>query len=299
MFATPIFNLSANSISLPRWTTDFQRFVFQAAIYSHAAVKAFNSAIAPRLIATTLTLSRHSFQAGQACGLHSMNAAGISHNPLQSAVRSGTAELTSAEAMATYRRIRWIAREAAMDALVIGLCGVVAIATTIEFAQAGYRKAAALYQRLEQRFSPSVSALWLKLRFRKQMADSLQEPIISSRLLCPAAAPAALLPAAQPTTICLPGALASSGVAIVTPAPATDAPVQVDAISFAIAERIEVQSEVPGQVVEDETQPLGAETVAPPAPDKPTRKPRQRSTTAKQLAKPTATKSQRKPATRP
>jgi hypothetical protein len=42
-----------------------------------------------------------------------------------------------------------------MDALVVGLCGVVAVATTIETAQALYRHAVALYRKAKARFKPA------------------------------------------------------------------------------------------------------------------------------------------------
>jgi hypothetical protein len=87
-----------------------------------------------------------------------MTAAGINHNPIQSAVRSAHTELTSAEAQATYSRIRHITRETAMDALVLGLCGVVAVATTIETAQTIYRHAVAFYRKAQARFK-SASAI--------------------------------------------------------------------------------------------------------------------------------------------
>jgi hypothetical protein len=302
MFATPIFNLSANSIVLPSWAADCQRFVFQAAIYSQAAAKAFNSAIAPRLIATTLTLSRYTFQAGQACGLWVMDAAGIEYNPFRAAYD----ELTSAEAMATYCRIRCIARETAMDALVIGLCGVVVIATSIEVSQAGYRKAVALYQLLDQRFSPSLSTLWMAMPFRDHRAATVDEiQRDRHRLIQRDELNAVSLAAVQSPTDT---AIAQFVVAPQLKADRAALALQVECdrqaqaqLAYVVDRAIEFSQSAMikrsglEEAIESQTEASGAETIALPQP-KPTRKPRQRRE-ASTTKKPTATKSQRKSAT--
>jgi hypothetical protein len=127
----------------------------EAAAHSNRIIKAFSKTITPQIVATAKDLSHYYIECGQGAGAWAMAAAGITHNPLQSAVRSAHAELTSAEAQATYRRVRHIVREAAMDALIVGLCGVVAVSVGVDVAQKGYRAAAKLYQGVYDRLNPS------------------------------------------------------------------------------------------------------------------------------------------------
>jgi hypothetical protein len=109
----------------------------------------------------------------------------------------------------------------------------------------------------------------------QMVAASEQLTISSSYVLCPAAAPVALLPAALPKSIRLPGALASSGVAIVTPAPAETAPVSVTQPS---------EHCLPQAPVID-AQATGAETIALP---QSASKPRQRRAPSGKQKAPTA-----------
>jgi hypothetical protein len=145
----------ATALELPSWTAEIQGYGKTVIRYTPIIFKAFNKTIAPRLLTTFKDLSHYYYQCGKGAGEWAMTAAGITHNPIQSAVRSAHAELTSAEAQATYSRIRHITRETAMDAIVVGLCGVVAVATTIETAQAIYRHVVAFYGIAQAWFNPA------------------------------------------------------------------------------------------------------------------------------------------------
>jgi hypothetical protein len=173
------------------------------------------------------------------------------YNPFSAAAQAAIAELTSAQAQRFY-----------------ALQGQKDIQNTLE---ATLTVVSWVYQLSELIYHlGALSRAWCD----EMVADSEQLPVASSYVLCPAADPIALLPAAQPTMIRLPGALASSGVAIVTPAPKiAQEPVQIDAI-----ERV--------------SQPMGAETIALP---QLASKPRQRRSTAKTKQPPaTSSKSRRK-----
>jgi hypothetical protein len=210
-----------------------------------------------------------------------MNISTTAYNPFKSAAQAAIAELTSDQAQ------RYYAIKAQKDFQTSLDSTLTLIGWVYQLSEMVYHLGA-------------LSRSWCD----QMVAASEQLPLSSSYVLCPAAAPVALLPAAPPKSIRLPGALASSGVAIVTPEPANDAPVQEDAISLVGAERIEVQSEVPtnaveltqsdtlevpGQVVEDEMQLLDAETVAL-LPSKSTPKTGQRRSTSSGKKKGTATK---------
>jgi hypothetical protein len=151
-FATP-FQL--DSISLPAWAETTIRNTRQAAAYSHRVFKAFNKTFSPVIAETAKDLGHYYYLCGQGAGQWAMNPAGITHNPLQAAVRAAQAELTSAEAQTTYRRIRHITRQTAMTVLSVGLRGVVALSVGIELAQAGYRAAEKLYRTVYGRLNPS------------------------------------------------------------------------------------------------------------------------------------------------
>jgi hypothetical protein len=145
----------ATALQLPSWTAEIQGYSQIVIRYTPIIFKAFSKTIAPRLLTTFKDLSRYYVQCGNDAGAWAMNAAGITHNPIQSAFCCACAELTSAEAQATYRRVRHITRETAMDALVLGICGVVAVATTIETAQTIYHYAVAFYDNVYARFKPA------------------------------------------------------------------------------------------------------------------------------------------------
>jgi hypothetical protein len=150
----------ATALELPSWTAEVQRYSYRAFCYTPIVWGAFRKTIAPVLIENIKGFSLHWFESECYWRQWITNAAGITHNPLTASVSAVYAELTSADAQATYRHIQHITREAAMNALVLGLCGVVAVATTIEAAQAVYRHAKRFYGKVYARFnlSPLPSA---------------------------------------------------------------------------------------------------------------------------------------------
>jgi hypothetical protein len=145
----------ATALALPSWTAEVQNYSQQVIRYTPIVLKAFNKAFTPVIFDLLKGVGLHLIERERLWCQWTMNVAGITHNPLQSAVRAAHTELTSAEAQATYRHIRHITREAAMDALVVGLCGVVAIATTIETVQTIYRHSVAFYGKVQARFKPA------------------------------------------------------------------------------------------------------------------------------------------------
>jgi hypothetical protein len=151
-FAT---SLQLDSISLPVWADTTIRNTCQAAAYSHIIFKAFNKTLAPLVIDSLKEISLYLIQRERLWYQWTMRTTGISHNPLQAAFDAAYAELMSPASIATYRRIRDIVREAAIDAVVIGLCGVVAVSVGIDIAQAGYRAAAKLFGAVYGRLNPS------------------------------------------------------------------------------------------------------------------------------------------------
>lgn len=151
MFATTIFQ--------PFDHSNIQRSLYKGWLYSQVCWNALNKAIAPWLINTTKDLSHYTFLAGQGCGRWVMELAGIQHNPVQAAAKSAWAELTTPEALATYQQLRNSTREALMDGLIIGICGVVAIASGVELAQSAYRKARHLYGQVQRLIQPAAVPL--------------------------------------------------------------------------------------------------------------------------------------------
>jgi hypothetical protein len=146
----------ATALELPTsWATDAQRYSYRAVHYTAFAFKAFNQEIAPVLGEALKDQSHYYVQCLKGANRWAMKVSGITHNPIQAAVRAAYAELTSTEAQATYSRIRHITRETAMDALVVGLCGVVAVATTIETAQTVYRHTKRVYGKVYAWLNPS------------------------------------------------------------------------------------------------------------------------------------------------
>jgi hypothetical protein len=189
-----------------------------------------------------------------------MNISTTAYNPFTSAAQAAIAELVSDQAQRFYALQGQKDVQSALDnALTL-------IGWVYQLSEMAYRLGA-------------LSRAWCDEMIANSEAPAIPcgtaKPNASSFILCPAATSVALLPAAQPSTIRLPGALASSGVAIVTPAPATDEPVPVEVI----------------EVVSPES---GAETIAPPQPGT---KPRQRrAPSGKQKAPTTPARSRRKPA---
>jgi hypothetical protein len=143
----------ATALALPSLTAEIQGYGQTVIRYTPIIFKAFSKTIAPQLLTTFKDLSHYYLQCGQGAGAWAMTAVGITHNPIQAAVRSAVSELTSAEAQATYRRIGYIVRETAMDVLVVALCGVVAVAQGIEVAQKVYRLSKRCYSWVQKRIN--------------------------------------------------------------------------------------------------------------------------------------------------
>jgi hypothetical protein len=146
-FAAPFpFNL----ISLPAWVDTAICNTRQAADYSYQTIKAFSKTLAPVIATTAKDLSHYYWLCFQGAEQWTTD-----RQPISSGVRAVHAKLTSPASIATYRRISHIVREAAMDALVVGLCGVVAVSVGVDVAQKGYRAAATLYRAVYGRLNPS------------------------------------------------------------------------------------------------------------------------------------------------
>jgi hypothetical protein len=192
------------------------------------------------------------------------------YNPFAAATQAAIAELTSDQAQRFYTLQSQKDVQNALD-------------STLTLISWIYQVSEMVYQ------LGALSRAWCD----QMVADSEEAPAIpcgtakpnaSSMVLCPAADPVALLPAAQPQTIRLPGSLASSGVAMVTPEPTmqeTEHPVSVT----------QPPEHCLPQAPVIDAQATGAETVAPPPSKSPTKTRQQRKT-----AKPTATLSRRKTA---
>jgi hypothetical protein len=165
----------ATSLELPSLAPQIQTRIQEWIRYSPVLIKAFNKTIAPEILSTVMGVSGYYIECGRGAGCMAMKAAGITHNPLQAAVRSAYAELTSTEAHATYQQITSLTKARAIDAVVIGLCATVAIAEGIDLAQRCYRAARAFYGRFypvdEPTILPSVElALNLPLQDEEQLS---------------------------------------------------------------------------------------------------------------------------------
>jgi hypothetical protein len=146
--------MNATTLALPSWTADIQHYSQKVMFYTPIVWRSFQRNIAPVLVESVKGLSLHWFESECYWRQRILNLAGITHNPLTEAVSAAIAELTSAEAQATYRRINHIIRETATDALVIGLCGVVAIVSGIEFGQKVYRQVKTAYAWVDAKLNP-------------------------------------------------------------------------------------------------------------------------------------------------
>jgi hypothetical protein len=142
-------------LTLPDWATEAQAYSQQVIRFTPIVLKALSKTIAPVTIASIKGFSNHWFESECYWRQRITNLAGITYNPLTASISAAHAELTSTEAQATYRRLQHITRETAMDALVIGLCGVVAIAQGVEVAQKVYRTAKRVYDWVDARLNPS------------------------------------------------------------------------------------------------------------------------------------------------
>jgi hypothetical protein len=145
----------ATALTLPDWATEAQVYSERVIRYTPIVLKAFNKTLAPVIIDSLKGVGLHLIERERLWCQWMMNVAGVTHNPLQAAVRAARAELTSAEAQATYRHIRHIARETAMDALVIAICGVVAVAQGVEAAQKVSHLAKRVYDWVDARLNPA------------------------------------------------------------------------------------------------------------------------------------------------
>jgi hypothetical protein len=146
----------ATALTLPDWAAEAQMYSKRMIHYTPIVLKAFNKTFAPVILDSLKGVGLHLIERERLWCQWTMNVAGITHNPIQAAVRSAHAELTSAEAQATYRHIQRITHETAMDALVIGLCGVVAVAQGVEVAQKVYRTVKRCYDWVDARLNPPL-----------------------------------------------------------------------------------------------------------------------------------------------
>ena len=85
--------LQFDSITLPAWTATAIRYTRRAAVQTSIVIKAFNKAIAPVIATTAKDLSHYYWLCLQGAGEWAMSVAGITHNPVQAAVRAAYAEL--------------------------------------------------------------------------------------------------------------------------------------------------------------------------------------------------------------
>jgi hypothetical protein len=146
----------ATALELPTsWATDAQRYSYRAVHYTSFAFKAFNQEIAPVLGEALKDQSHYYVQCLKGANRWAMKASGITHNPLQAAVRAAHAELTSTEAQATYRRLQHIATESAMASVAIAAYGVFAVVMGVEAAQKVYRTAKRVYEWVDVRLNPA------------------------------------------------------------------------------------------------------------------------------------------------
>ena len=170
-----------DSITLPAWAATAIRHTRQAAVQSQIILKAFSKTIAPQILTTAKDLGRYYVLCGQGSVQWMMNVAGITHNPVQAAVRAAYAELVSNESIATYRRICTITRETAMDGLIIGLCGVIAVSVGVEVAQKGYALAQKVY-RAAQKLYTSVYARLNPSEPQPELLPSCEMALASTEL---------------------------------------------------------------------------------------------------------------------
>ena len=127
-------SLQLDSISHPAWANTTIHNIRKAAAHSSIVIKAFSKTLAPVIATTTKDLFMYYVQCLSGLNHWTMRQAGITHNSVSAAVKAAYAELVSSASIITYRRIRHITRETAMDAFVIGLCGVVAVSIGVELA---------------------------------------------------------------------------------------------------------------------------------------------------------------------
>jgi hypothetical protein len=146
----------ATALTLSDWATEAQVYSQQVIRFTPIVLKALSKTIAPVTIASIKGFSNHWFESECYWRQRITNLAGITYNPLTASIRVAHAELTSTEAQATYRRVRHIATESAMDMLVIGLCGVVAIASGVEAVQKIYGFAKRVYRWVDDLINPPL-----------------------------------------------------------------------------------------------------------------------------------------------
>lgn len=142
-------------LALSSWTAEVQGYSQTVIRYTPIFLKAFSKTIAPVVIESVKGFSHHWFESECYWRQRLTNLAGITYNPLAASISAAHAELTSAEAQATYRHIRHITRETALDVLVVGICGVVAVVQGVEVAKKVYRMVKRVYDWVDARLNPA------------------------------------------------------------------------------------------------------------------------------------------------
>jgi hypothetical protein len=132
-------------ISLPAWAETTIRNTRQAAAYIPIVIKAFSKTIAPVIATTAKDLSRYYWLCFQGAEAWTMD-----RQPISSGIRTVYTKLTSPISIANYRRLRTFICKTAMDALIVGLCGVVALSVGVDLAQKGYKLAQKGYRATEK-----------------------------------------------------------------------------------------------------------------------------------------------------
>jgi hypothetical protein len=150
--------MNATALVLPRWTADIQRYSQKVIFYTPIVWKAFNKTIAPVIVASLKGISHHCVERELLWRLWMMNTAGISHNPIQAAFNAAHTELVSEEAIATYRRIRYLVGEIAMVLLGFCLGFALPFLAVINLVLGAYRVAVRLFRAVNGRLNPSLSA---------------------------------------------------------------------------------------------------------------------------------------------
>lgn len=141
------------TLELPAWAAEAQQMAQKVIHYTPIAARALHK-FTPVIAKTARGFILHWYESECYWREKLLAVAGITHNPIESAIKAAISELTSTEAQTTYARIRHIAKEAAMDAIVIGLCGAVAIASGIQFAQRIYSQAKAAIVWVDAKLNP-------------------------------------------------------------------------------------------------------------------------------------------------
>jgi hypothetical protein len=146
----------ATAQELPDWTAKVQSYSQKIIRHTPIVLKAFGKTIARVTIASIKGFSNHWFESECYWRQRITNLAGISYNPLTASISAARAELTSEEAIATYRRLQHIATETAMVSVAIAAYGVFAIAQGVKVAQKVYRTVKRCYDWVDARLNPPL-----------------------------------------------------------------------------------------------------------------------------------------------